>query len=170
MKGTNWLKLICHQGRSLVTFSVWNISYKSVVLSLIWLLGFLYQIHNKRMSQLVAYSGNICVWVVSCNECGGWQLGRRSASIKHPWPKIWRQKLIFEKIVYQSKRGVCKMGGPDTADLCAVDLDPAPSNLRTNHTFKVLLHQFKTPSVYLSVWDKTCLGTSIPFLGTIYIP
>ena len=39
------------------------------------------QIHTKRMSQLVAYSGNICVWVVSRNECGGWQIGRRSASI-----------------------------------------------------------------------------------------
>ena len=91
--------------------------------------------------------------------------------IKHPWPKIGlSQKLIFERIVHQSKRNACKMGGPDTADLCAVDLDHAPSNLRTNHTFKVLLHQFKTPSVYLSVRDKTCLGTSIPFLGTIYIP
>ena len=62
------------------------------------------------------------------------------------------------------------MGGPDTVELCAVDPDPAPSNLRTNHIFKVLLHQFKTPSVYLSVHDKTCFGTSIPFLGTIYIP
>ena len=62
------------------------------------------------------------------------------------------------------------MGGPDTADLCAVDLDPAPSNLRTNHTFRVILHQFKTTPVYLSVRDKTCFGTAIPFLGTIYIP
>ena len=40
------------------------------------------QIHSKQMSQLVAYSGNICVWVVSCNECGAWQLGRCSASTK----------------------------------------------------------------------------------------
>ena len=38
MKGANWLKLICPQGRSLVnTFSVWNIWYKTVVLSLIWM-------------------------------------------------------------------------------------------------------------------------------------
>ena len=69
MKGANWLK-----GRSLVNiFSLWNIWYKSVVLSLIWLHSLVCQIHNKQMSQLVAYSGNICVWVVSCNECGGWQ-------------------------------------------------------------------------------------------------
>ena len=60
------------------------------------------------------------------------------------------------------------MGGPDTADLCAVDPAPAPSNLRTNHTFKVILHQFETPPVYLSVWDKTCLGTSI--LGELLEP
>ena len=36
------------------------------------------------MAQLVAYSGSSCVWVVSWNEHGGWQLGRRSASIKLP--------------------------------------------------------------------------------------
>ena len=83
MKGANWLKFICHQGRSLVNnFSLCNNLYKSVVLSLIWLHSIVCQIHNKQMSQLVAYSGNICVWVVSCNECGGWGLGRRSASIK----------------------------------------------------------------------------------------
>ena len=83
MKGANWLKFICHQGRSLVNnFSLCNNWYKSVVLLLIWLHSLVYQIHNKQMSQLVAYSGNICVWVVWCNECGGWQLGRRSAILK----------------------------------------------------------------------------------------
>ena len=85
MKGTNWLKSIkwCHQGRSLVNnFSLCNNLYKRVVLSLIWLHSLVCQIHNKQMSQLVAYSGNICVRVVSCDECGGWQLGRRSASMK----------------------------------------------------------------------------------------
>ena len=83
MKGANWLKFICHQGRSLVNnFSLCNNLYKSVVLSLIWLHSLVRQIHNKQMSQLVAYSGNICVWVVSYNECGGWQLGQCSASIK----------------------------------------------------------------------------------------
>ena len=72
MKGANRLKFICHQGRSLVNnFSLCNNWYKSVVLSLIWLHSLVCQIHNKQMSQLVAYSGNICVWVVSCNECGG---------------------------------------------------------------------------------------------------
>jgi len=35
------------------------------------------------MSQVVAYDGKICVWVVSSDECWGWQLGRRSASIKN---------------------------------------------------------------------------------------
>ena len=49
--------------------------------SSIWLHSLVCQIHNKKMLQLVAYSGNICVWVVSCNECGGWQLGRCSASM-----------------------------------------------------------------------------------------
>ncbi len=83
MKGANRLKFICHQGRSLVNnFSLCNNWYKNVVLLLIWLHSLVCQILNKQMSQLVAYSGNICVWVVSCNECGGWQLGRRSASIK----------------------------------------------------------------------------------------
>ena len=83
MKGANWLKFVCHQGRSLVNiFSLWNIWYKTVVLSLIWLHSLVCQIHNKQMSQPVAYSGNICVWVVSCNECGGWHLGQCSASIK----------------------------------------------------------------------------------------
>ena len=82
MKGANWLKFICHQGRSLVNnFSLCNNWYKSVVLLLIWLHSLVCQIHNKQMSQLVANSGNICVWVVWCNECGGWQLGRRSAII-----------------------------------------------------------------------------------------
>ena len=83
MKGANWLKFICHQGRSLVNnFSLSNNWYKSVVLLLIWLHSLVCQIHNKQMSQLVAYSGNICVWVVSCNECGGWQLGWCSGIIK----------------------------------------------------------------------------------------
>ena len=51
MKGANWLKLICHQGRSLVNiFSLWNIWYKSVVLSLIWLHSLVCQIQDKRMS------------------------------------------------------------------------------------------------------------------------
>ena len=50
------------------TFSVWNIWYRSVVVFLIWLHSLVCQIHNKQMSQLVAYSGSICVWVVSCNE------------------------------------------------------------------------------------------------------
>ena len=63
-------------------FSLWNIWYKTVVLSLICLYSLVCQIHNKQMWQLVAYSGSICVWVVSCNECGGWQLGRHSAGIK----------------------------------------------------------------------------------------
>ena len=67
MKGANRLKLICHQGRSLVNiFSLWNIWYKSVVLSLIWLHSLVCQIYNKQMLQVVAYSGNICAWVVSC--------------------------------------------------------------------------------------------------------
>ena len=57
-----------------------NNMYKSVVLSLIWLHSLVCQILNKQMSQLVAYSSNICVWVVSCNECVGWQFGRRSPS------------------------------------------------------------------------------------------
>ena len=34
---------------------------------------------------------------------------------------------VFEKIVYESKRDAWEMGGPDTADLCAVDPDSAPS-------------------------------------------
>jgi len=42
-------------------FSLWNIWYKSVILSLIWLHSLVCQIHNKQMSQLVAYSGNVCV-------------------------------------------------------------------------------------------------------------
>ena len=65
-------------------FSLCNNWYKTVVLEslLIWLHSLVCQIHNKQMSQLVAYSSNICVWVVSCNECGGWQFGQRSASIK----------------------------------------------------------------------------------------
>ena len=72
MKGANWLKLICYQGRSLVDiFSLWNIWYKSVVLFLIWLHSLVCQTRNKQMSQLVAYSSKICVWVVSCNEWGG---------------------------------------------------------------------------------------------------
>ena len=83
IKGANWLKFTCHQGRSLVNnFSLCNNWYKSVVLPLIWSYSLVCQIHNKQMSQLVAYSGNICVSVVSCNECGGWQFsGWRSASI-----------------------------------------------------------------------------------------
>ena len=83
MKGANQLKFVCHQGKSLVNnFSLCNNWYKSVVLSLIWLHSLVCPTPNKQMSQLVAYSGNICVWVVSCNECGGWQFGRCSASIK----------------------------------------------------------------------------------------
>ena len=82
MKGANWLKLMCSQGKSQVNiFSLWNIWYKSVVPSLIWLHSSVCQIHNKQMSKLVAYSSNICVWVVSCNECGGWQLGPHSAMV-----------------------------------------------------------------------------------------
>ena len=78
MKGANWLKFICHQGRSLVNnFSLCNNLYKSVVLSLIWLHSFVCQIHNKQMSQLVAYSGNICVWVVS------WGLTVRATLSQH---------------------------------------------------------------------------------------
>ena len=50
-----------------------------------------YQIHNKQMPQLVAYSANICVWFLSCNECGGWQLGRHSARIKWPIDHMSRQ-------------------------------------------------------------------------------
>ena len=42
-------------------FSLWNIWYKSVILSLIWLHSLVCQIHNKQMLQLVAYSGNVCV-------------------------------------------------------------------------------------------------------------
>ena len=38
-------------------------------------------IHNKLMSQLVAYISTISVWAVLCDEGGGWQLGRCSASI-----------------------------------------------------------------------------------------
>ena len=69
MKDANWLKLICHQGRSLMNiFSLWNIWYKSVILSLIWLHSLVCQIHNKQMSQLVANGSNICVWVDSCND------------------------------------------------------------------------------------------------------
>ena len=34
---------------------------QKVVLSLIWLHSLVCQIRNKQMSQLVAYSGNICV-------------------------------------------------------------------------------------------------------------
>ena len=64
-------------------FSLWNIWYKSVVLSLIWLHSLVCQIHNKQMLQLVAHSGNICVWVVSCNERGGWQGDAQPAS------KLW---------------------------------------------------------------------------------
>ena len=72
MKDANWLKLTWHQERSLLNiFSLWNIWYKSMVLSLIWLYILVCQINKKQMSQLVAHSGNICVWVVSCNECGG---------------------------------------------------------------------------------------------------
>ena len=41
---------------------------QKVVLLLIWLHSLVCQIHKKQMSQLVACSGNICVWVVSCNE------------------------------------------------------------------------------------------------------
>ena len=71
LKGANSLKFICHQGRSLVnTFSFWNIWHKSVVLSLIWLHSSVCQIHNKQMSRLVAYSGNICVWVVHVMNVG----------------------------------------------------------------------------------------------------
>jgi len=85
MKGANWLKSICHQGRSLVNiFSLCNNWYRSVVLLLIWLHSLVCQIHNKQMSQLVAYRCNICVWLVSCNECGGCQLGRQHKySIRH---------------------------------------------------------------------------------------
>ena len=36
------------------------------------------------------------------------------------------QKVISEKVVYQSKRDAWKMGGPDTGDLCAVVPDSAP--------------------------------------------
>ena len=42
-------------------FRLWNIRYKSVVLSLIWLHSLVCLIPNKQMSQLVAYSGSICV-------------------------------------------------------------------------------------------------------------
>ena len=42
-------------------FCLWNIRYKSVVLSLIWLHSLVCWIPNKQMSQLVAYSGSICV-------------------------------------------------------------------------------------------------------------
>ena len=52
-------------------FSLCNDWYKTVVLSLIRLHSLVCHIHIKQMSQLVAYSGNICVRVVSCNECGG---------------------------------------------------------------------------------------------------
>ena len=62
MKGANRLKFICHQGRSLVNnFSLCNNGYKSVALSLMWLHSLVCQIHNKQISQLVSYSGNICV-------------------------------------------------------------------------------------------------------------
>ena len=65
------IKVHMSTGRSLVNnFSLCSNWYKSVVLSLIWLHSLVCPIHNKQMSQLVAYSGNICVWVVSCNECG----------------------------------------------------------------------------------------------------
>ena len=48
MKGANWLKLMCSQGKSQVNiFSLWNIWYKSVVPSLIWLHSSVCQIHNK---------------------------------------------------------------------------------------------------------------------------
>ena len=58
MKGAKRLKFICHQGRSLVNnFSLCNNWYKSVVLLLIWLHSLVCQIHNKQISQLVAYSG-----------------------------------------------------------------------------------------------------------------
>ena len=79
MKGANWLKLMCHPGRSLVNiFSLWNIIvwYKSVVLNIIWLHSLVCQIHTKQMSQQVAYGGNICV--VSCDE--GRQVDRATLS------------------------------------------------------------------------------------------
>ena len=62
MKGANWLKSICHQGRSLGNiFSLCNNLYKSVLLLLIWLHSLVCQIHDKQMSQLAAYSCSICV-------------------------------------------------------------------------------------------------------------
>ena len=49
MKGANWLKLMCSQGKSQVNiFSLWNIWYKSVVPSPIWLHRLVCQIHNKQ--------------------------------------------------------------------------------------------------------------------------
>ena len=103
MKGANRLKFICHQGRSLVNnFSLCNNWYKSVVLLLIWLHSLVCQILNKQMSQLVAHSGNICVWVVSCNECGGWQLGRRSASINEVWSCFYEMAAYVFFVVFSS--------------------------------------------------------------------
>ena len=76
MKGANWLKLICHQGRSLGNiFSQSGIFGANVWYSLILLHNLVCQMQNKQMSQLVAYSGNICV------ECGGGQLRQRSANM-----------------------------------------------------------------------------------------
>ena len=64
MKGAKRLKCICHQGRSLVNnFSLCNNWYKSVVLLLIWLHSLVCQIHNKQISQLVAYSGYLTLLV-----------------------------------------------------------------------------------------------------------
>ena len=83
MKGANWLKLICHQGRSLVNiFSLWNIWYESVVLFLIWLHSLECQILKKTNITTSGLERQYLCWVVSCHECGGWQLGQCTASMK----------------------------------------------------------------------------------------
>ena len=66
MNGANWLKIIIMSSGDITGEHLQSLEYlvQKVVLSLIWLHSLVCQIRNKQMwqmSQLVAYSGNICV-------------------------------------------------------------------------------------------------------------